>query len=239
MCIRDSGSSTPYLAFRHIFRRLLGGAADAANDDVAGELRTVVAAHLPDLEPFLPLLADIVGVSMPSTPEVDDLEPRFRRVRLEYCAVRLLGVFVKGSSALVLEDAHAMDEASASLLGRLVGELGTLPLLVVLTRGPGTAVGLPEGSAHPVIELHPLEEEAAARLAGSGSVLSPAQVAAIVERANGNPLFLRELLRAGVESTGLEGLPESLEPLLAAPVSYTHLDVYKRQLDHGSLCPEQ
>jgi class 3 adenylate cyclase/tetratricopeptide (TPR) repeat protein len=214
----EYGSSTPYLAFRHIFRRLLGGAADAANDDVAGELRAVVAAHLPDLEPFLPLLADIVGVSMPSTPEVDDLEPRFRRVRLEYCAVRLLGVFVKGSSALVLEDAHAMDEASASLLGRLVGELGTLPLLVVLTRGPGTAVGLPEGSAHPVIELHPLEEEAAARLAGSGSVLSPAQVAAIVERANGNPLFLRELLRAGVESTGLEGLPESLEPLLAAQI---------------------
>ena len=75
------GSATPYLAFRHVFRRLLGGASDAANDIVVAELRRVVAAFLPDLEPFLPLLADVVDVSVPATREVDELEPRFRRTR--------------------------------------------------------------------------------------------------------------------------------------------------------------
>lgn len=214
----EYGSATPYLAFRRIFRRLLGGAADAPNDVVAGELRRVTAT-LPDLEPFLPLLADIVDVSVPSTREVDELEPRFRRTRLEHCAAELLRVFVTGPSALVFEDAHAMDEASVSLLGRVVLEADALPLLVVLTRGPETPMDLLEG-AHPVIELQPLRGEEAARLAGGGggSLLAPAQVAAVIERANGNPLFLRELLRAAGEAGGLEGLPESLEPLLAAQI---------------------
>ena len=214
------GSATPYLAFRHVFRRLLGGASDAANDIVVAELRRVVHAFLPDLEPFLPLLADIVDVPLASTREVDELEPRFRRARLEHSAVKLMGLFISGPSALVLEDAHAMDEASASLLRRVVLETGSLPLLVVLTRGPETPLDLPERSDRLVIELGPLGEDVAARLAGGGSgpVLAPAQVAAIVERANGNPMFLRELLRAAGEAGSVEGLPESLEPLLAAQI---------------------
>ncbi len=214
------GSATPYLAFRHVFRRLLGGASDAANDIVVAELRRVVAAFLPDLEPFLPLLADVVDVSVPATREVDELEPRFRRTRLEHGAVRLMGLFISGPSALVLEDAQAMDEASASLLRRVIFETDALPLLVVLTRGPETPLDLPEGSDRLVIELEPLGEEVAVRLAGSGSgpVLAPSQVAAIVDRANGNPMFLRELLRAAGQAGSVEGLPESLEPLLATQI---------------------
>jgi tetratricopeptide (TPR) repeat protein len=62
--------------------------------------------------------------------------------------------------------------------------------------------------------------EAAKRMAAgaNGPSLAPAQVAAVVERANGNPLFLRELLRAAAEAGGVEGLPESLEPLLASQI---------------------
>jgi class 3 adenylate cyclase/tetratricopeptide (TPR) repeat protein len=214
------GSATPYFAFRHVFRRLLGGSSDAANDIVIAELRRVVQAFLPDLEPFLPLLADIVDVAVPSTREVDELEPRFRRARLEHSAVRLMALFISGPSALVLEDSHAMDEASASLLRRVVLETDSLPLLVVLTRGPETPIDLPEGSDRLVIKLEPLGEDMAARLAtgGNGPLLAPAEVAAIVERANGNPMFLRELLRAAGEAGSVESLPDSLEPLLAAQI---------------------
>jgi len=49
-------------------------------------------------------------------------------------------------------------------------------------------------------------------------VLAPPQVAAIVDRANGNPMFLRELLRAAGQAGSVEGLPESLEPLLATQI---------------------
>ena len=217
----EYGSATPYLPFRRVYRRLLGIVDDTPNDAAAAELTRAVTELTPELGPFLPLLADVVDVNVPSTREVDELEPRFRRTRLESCALQLLRAFVAGPSALVFEDAHAMDEASASLLARIGLEATELPLLVVLTRRPEGRASLPEAVERVlVLDLKPLAGDAAARLAGgrSGPVLSPAQIAAIVERANGNPLFLRELLRTAAESGGTEALPESIEPLLAAEI---------------------
>ena len=217
----DYGSATPYLPFRRVYRRLLGLVDDTPNDLAASELQRVVTELAPGLGPFLPLLADVVDVQVPSTREVDELEPRFRRPRLEDCAVALLRAFISGPSALVFEDAHAMDKASASLLAKIALEAAELPLLIVLTRRPESRTSLPERADRVlVLDLKPLAGEAAVRLLGGGTgpALAPAQVAAIVERANGNPLFLRELLRAAGESGGIEALPESIEPLLAAEI---------------------
>jgi len=227
----EYGSATPYLPFRRIFRRLLGLVDEAPHDVAAAELRRAVVERAPELEPFLPLLADVIDVAVPSTREVDELEPRFRRTRLETCAVQLLRAFVSGPSALVFEDAHAIDEASASLLGRVALETTELSLLVVLTRGLEDRTALPEGAAGVlVLELKPLAGDAATQLAGgrTGPLLAPTQIAAIVERANGNPLFLRELLRTAGEAGGIEGLPESIEPLLAAEID--HLSPADRQV---------
>jgi class 3 adenylate cyclase/tetratricopeptide (TPR) repeat protein len=217
----EYGSATPYLPFRRILRRLLGLADDATDATVASVLGTAVAELIPELEPLLPLLADVVGVQVPSTREVDELEPRFRRGRLEHCVAQLLRTYLAAPSALVFEDAHAMDEASRSLLAKVALEASDLPLLVVLTRGPEGQSVMPEGIARSwTLELEPLTGDAAAQLAagGSGRPLAAAQIAAIVERADGNPLFLRELLRTAGGAGGVEGLPESLEPLLAAEI---------------------
>ena len=217
----EYGSTTPYLAFRRIYRRLLGLVDGTPNDLAASELHRVVAELTPELGQFIPLLADVVDVRVPSTREVDELEPRFRRTRLEDCAVALLRSLASGPTALIFEDAHTMDEASASLLAKVALEAVELPLLLVLTRRPETRNSLPEGAAAVLfIDLEPLAGEAAARLAGGGTGpgLAPAQVAAIVQRANGNPLFLRELLRAAGEPGGIDALPESIEPLLATEI---------------------
>jgi class 3 adenylate cyclase/tetratricopeptide (TPR) repeat protein len=223
----EYGSATPYLPFRRVYRRLLGLVDGTPNDLAAAALQRAVAERTPELEPYLPLLADVVDVRVPPTREVDELEPRFRRTRLEDCAVALLRALAQGPSALIFEDAHAMDEASASLLAKLALEMSELPHLLVLTRRPESRITLPERvTGVLVLDLQPLTGEAAARLAradggvgaGGGPALSPAQLAAIVERANGNPLFLRELLRAAGEAGGIDELPESIEPLLAAEI---------------------
>jgi len=222
----EYGSATPYLPFRRILRRLLGIGDDTPNAEAAVELRRAVRELTPDLEGFLPLLADVVDVAVPSTVQVDELETPFRRRLLENFVVRLLHSYLSLPSALVLEDAHAIDEASASLLGRIAVEAPELPLLVVLTRGPEGRKPLAEGvGSRLVLELEPLAQQAAVRLAGTagGVVLTQALVAAIVERAGGNPLFLRELLRSAGGSGGLEGLPESLEPLLVAEIDLLSL----------------
>ena len=52
-----------------------------------------------------------------------------------------------------------------------------------------------------------------------GGITLPAQtVAALVDRAGGNPLFLTELLEAVKESGDLDALPESMESLIAAGI---------------------
>jgi tetratricopeptide (TPR) repeat protein len=223
----EYGSATPYLAFRRVYRRLLGLVDGTPNDLAAAELQRAVAERTPELGPFLPLLADVVDVRVPSTREVDELELRFRRTRLEDCAVTLLRALAPGPTALIFEDAHAMDEASTSLMAKVAMAAVELPLLLVLTRRREVTTSLPERTTERlVVDLQSLAGEAAARLAGAGGAsgrgdgpaLSPAQLAAIVERANGNPLFLRELLRAAAEAGGIDELPESIEPLLAAEI---------------------
>ena len=118
----------------------------------------------------------------PPTRAVEELEHRFRRPRLEHFVVHLLRAYLSAPAALVIEDSHAIDEASASLLHRIVLEARDLPLLVVLTRRPEgrTALAEPVGP-HLVVELQPLAEEAAARMAGGGaaSPLTPRQVDAL------------------------------------------------------------
>jgi len=222
-------SATPYLPFRRVFRRLLGLSEDTPHQVAAGVLRDAVRNLAPEMEPFLPLLAGVVDVPVPPTREDDELEPRFRRQRLELFVVQLLRAYLVAPSALVFEDAHAMDEASASLLGRIAAEIGEWPLLVVLTRRSEGGSPLGEGTGPAVLlELEPLAPEAAALLAAGGAGdgdgvgvapgLAPAQVAALVTRADGNPLFLRELLRTAVEAGGVDALPDSLEPLLVAQI---------------------
>ena len=217
----EYGSATAYLPFRRIFRRLLGLADEAGPEIVEAELRRAVNELTPDLEPFIPLLADVVDVLVPSTRQVDELELRFRRVRLEQSVVQLLQAYLSAPSALVIEDVQHIDEASASLLERIALAAGGLPLLVVLTGELG-GQPTPAETAAPrlVLEIEPLNGEAAVRLAGStaATALSPTHIAAIVERADGNPLFLRELLRSAELAGGVENLPESLEPLLVAEI---------------------
>lgn len=216
----EYGSATPYQPFRRIFRRLLGLADDAPPHVAAAALERAVADLAPDLAPFLPLLALVVDAPVPSTREVDELDARFRRPRLEHSVVELLRAQLRGPSALVLEDAHTADEASVSLLRRMCVEVAHLPLLVVLTSGRDTGSPLGEGiGPHVVVELEALSEDAAAQIAAlGGGTLAPRQVAVLVERAGGNPLFLRELLRTAGRTGEVEDLPESIEPLLVAEI---------------------
>ena len=226
----DYGSATPYLPFRRIFRVLLGINDTASNEAAEVALRQVVRRLSPDLEPYLPLLGDVAGIAVPTTPEVDELEGRFLRSRLERSVVQLIKAYLSGPSALVFEDAHSMDEASASLLEQIALEVGHLSLLIVLTRGVDRPGPIPHTISPTIIDLEPLAADAAADLAGTAAatLLPPAHLSAIVERAGGNPLFLRELLRSAKEAGGIEELPESLEPLLVAAIDL--LDPPDRQI---------
>jgi class 3 adenylate cyclase/tetratricopeptide (TPR) repeat protein len=224
MYCEEYGEGTPYLPFRHLLRSVLGVAESAGVDEAARALGAAVAARAPGLVPWLPLLATLVGADLPLTPEIERIEPRFRRERLAAAAVELLDALFDAPLGLVFEDVHAIDEASSDLLGHLVGASESRRWLLVLTRRPvGTSpLGDETAPPHRRLELGPLDGAAAAELleAGGGDdfLLSAHDRRALLERSGGNPLFLLELTSAVANDQPLDTLPDDLELLLAAQI---------------------
>jgi class 3 adenylate cyclase/tetratricopeptide (TPR) repeat protein len=208
-------AATPFAPFRTLLRPLIGVLPDESAEDAGNKLAGFTQAVMPDLAPWLPLLALPFDASVPPTPEVDEIDALFRRDRLHDVLDTFLTRLLLMPTVVVVEDTHWLDDASQLVLAKL-GRAAPRPWLGVLTRRPS---GLQLwGSGGTVLELEPLtaEDARALALAAAGdTVLSEEQLAAVTERAAGNPLFVRELAAAPAEDGAL---PETVESLLAARI---------------------
>jgi class 3 adenylate cyclase/tetratricopeptide (TPR) repeat protein len=210
-------ATTPYLTMRRLFRRALGSEAQAEDADV---LRRVEEVTSGELGLWLPLIAVVLGVDVPSTPEVDELEDEFRKPRMEWAVLELLQHLLPGPSVLLFDDVHHLDDASRSLLDGMVGlARGKQPWAVVVTT-PTEAAGLaPEPDI--VVDLLPLRAEDAAELVAAETrdhPLTPGVVATIVSRSAGNPLFLHSLVMSARTGADIESLPETIEGLVTVEI---------------------
>jgi class 3 adenylate cyclase/tetratricopeptide (TPR) repeat protein len=214
-------ASTPYSAFRPLLRTLLGvdlNGGGAHNRTVLSER----VAHVDgELVPWVPLLAAPLDVEIEPTREVEDLDLSFRRARLHGVIGSLLGGLLDSPTLLFFDDVHWMDEASSELLRHLGTQLSSRPWLTCTTRRP-TSGGFAAAEGTPplpalTLRLEPLPVEDAKALVQSASerTLTDDEVAAIAERAAGNPLFLQELAADEEPRGEAEELPETVEALVA------------------------
>jgi class 3 adenylate cyclase/tetratricopeptide (TPR) repeat protein len=218
-------ATTPYFPFRRLLRGLLDVEVDGDPDTNTPALAERLEQIDSELVPWTPLVADVIDAPVHSTPEADDLQPAFRRARLNGVVETVLGELLEPPTLLLLEDVHWMDEASSDLLRHLGSRVATKPWLVCATRRPGEAGFLAAAGTPPVpamsLRLDPLPEADAHDLAvAAGAEGLPAEeLAAITERAGGNPLFVQELVAAtrGLDQ-GLEELPESVEGVLTSRI---------------------
>jgi len=237
----------PYSAMRRLLRGILGLALSADRESAGSRLREIVQQFAPDLAPWLPLLADVVDAEAESTQAVDALDPRYRLARLESAIVRLLGSLLLEPVAFVFEDVASVDAASLALIAALHEARSRQAWLIVLVGSPRRDANASEAFAGThVFVLAPLDHAAARRLVvdfASGSTrLTPSELDALVARGAGNALFLRELADAALTSGSIEGLPDSLEVLLAAQIdSLAHEDrrVLRASAVLGSFVDEQ
>ena len=218
-------SSTPYHPFRALLYALLdvhvnGGAA--ANSEA---LRERLGGLDPELAPWAPLLAAPLDIEVESSPEVDELDPAFRRARLHGVVARMLDRLLDSPTLLLVEDVHWMDEPSSQLLRHLGSQLQTHPWLVCTTRRPVAggfvaAEGTPPLPAF-TLRLEPLPDADSKALiaaaAGDRSV-GDDELDAIAARGGGNPLFLQELAAAEESPDEPDELPENVESLVAARI---------------------
>jgi len=171
-------------------RRVLAAAQSAAGDRLSLDQAIEQAIdRAPQLVGMAGLLGDVFA-EVASVPV--PLEPQLRRVRTEELLVELLGQYLPGGAALLVEDIQAADDASLSWLRRLGAEAPQRGWLMVLTRR-GDGQSLVEWAHR--LKLEPLGATEARSLLRevSGGALRPWELERLTEQGAGNPLFLREL----------------------------------------------
>ncbi|MDM0012457.1 adenylate/guanylate cyclase domain-containing protein [Variovorax sp. J22P168] len=122
---------------------------------------------------------------------------------------------------LIVEDLHWADATTGLVLRRVIEDAAGQRLMILVARRSDAGAFL-DGLPRVVRKnLEPLDADEAAKLVRSlaaGDALSDSAVDGIVERGEGNPLFLEELTRAVIEkSTGSgDEIPATLQHLVQA-----------------------
>jgi class 3 adenylate cyclase/tetratricopeptide (TPR) repeat protein len=209
-------SSNAFFAVRSLLRPLVGITPEQSAEDAGDLLAAWIRGVMPDLAPWLPLLAIPFDARVEATPEADAIDPAFRRDRLHESLEQFLTRVLLMPTLIVIEDAHWIDDASRFLLRHLAVSQRERPWLVCVTRRPeGEAVAPDHGVE---LELAPLSGEEARRLALAAAgdrAVSEHELGELGERSGGNPLFVAALAAAG----GAAGpLPDSVESLLNARI---------------------
>ena len=215
-------TATAYWPFRSLLRELIGAPPEASDDAVIETLRQVAERRHPASVPWLPLIGRVLDVDIPSTPQVHAITEQFRRDRLEVVTAAFVAALLPDPTVLVFDDVHLMDEASSGLLERLCDGLGGRPWLVLVTRRD-VDDGFAPSQAYEVVPLRPapLDDVAATALVEQelrDSPLPPHDVAALIVRAGGNPLFLRGLVLAARSGASLDDLPATVEALITSQI---------------------
>lgn len=209
--------TTPYRGLRSLLQLTARLPDDSPDLDAA--VLTLGDRLDPQLRPLLPLLNDVLLCTLAATASTTALGDDARRRALAGLCTAVIGIACVTPTLFVLEDAHWFDDATAEWLSSLASSPPDRPWCIVSTRRPVDGGFCLDADAGARVEVHPLGEEAAAELIRSerGDRSAPPHlVRTISARAAGNPLYLRELVRALGPDDDVDILPGSLDALLTA-----------------------
>ncbi len=179
----------------------------APGDDAAARIGkieqglTTAGLSLPDTVPlFMHLLSIPFGhgyTALDSPAEV------IRERTLEALSAGITGLSALQPLLLLVEDAHWCDPSSLALIRRMIAQADHAPILVLMAARPEFDPDWTHVEEIVSVRLERLDEEdsreAIERLS-AGRPLPPSVVSAIVERSDGNPLYIEELVHAALES---------------------------------------
>jgi adenylate cyclase len=237
------GRATPYQPVLELMRDYFGlrgkQTVDVSRRIVLDRLLT-----LPVSEQLSAVLLDFLGLSDPHKPVIK-LDPKARKTLLLDFVRALPHSAREPISVVIVEDLHWIDAASEEFVEALADAVvGTTTLLVVNFR-PGFTAPLMQRSHYRQINMRPLSPAQAAILVRDhlGSDPSLALLGRnIIERAQGNPFFLEELINALAERGDFEGergsfrlrggidaipLPSTVQAVIAARVDRLEEDAKK------------
>ena len=218
-------ATTPYFAFRRLLETELDldldGSAEANSDRLTSKLEPVA----PKVLDWLPLLGDVLDVPVGSTRQVDELQPSFRRARLNGVVEELLANLFDSPTLLLFEE-HALDgrgvlgSASPSRHPRAVEADGYLRYQDARAHRLRRCRG---NSAHPrtdaVLARFRRRTKEARTGCRRGRRCPPCRCRRDRRTCRWKSLFVRELVAAtALEPGQTETLPDNVEGVVAARI---------------------
>jgi tetratricopeptide (TPR) repeat protein len=202
------GKATPYLPVIELLKRY----THVEDHDDTRTVRAKVTGQVLTLDERLqdeiPALLALLD-ALPDDSPFRHLDPPQRRQRTLEALKRLL---LRESQVqpllLVFEDLHWIDSETQALLDRIVEGLPTAHLLLLVNYRPEYQHGWGGKTYYTQLRLDPLPpasaDEVLQALLGEDPSLDPLK-RLLIERTEGNPLFLEESVRALVEAQALVG----------------------------------
>ncbi len=197
---------TPYSALRLPLRELLGVQRDEPQsaDQLLVALRGRVVELAPPMVRFTPLLSDVLGVALPETNLTRGLSAEQRHDRLQELVVALfVGAARQQPLILHIDSMHWADTSSQELVGQLAQAAAGVPLLLMLNYRPDPPINEPWCTPNHTTRMvlsdlssQDSEDLLLALLDGS----PPQAILPLLERSQGNPFFVEELVRALLDS---------------------------------------
>ena len=205
-------SRVPFSMWTPLLRSLLAtDGREPGWDAVTAEVTRLAPGHAV----FAPLIGELLSLPAGEDRGLRSLDAATRRQRLTDTVVEILLASARERPlVLSLEDVHWADALSLELLSTMTRRLEA-PILICLTSRQETPP--PELAASKpalVLRLEPLPPEAAREIASAGGGLTGQQVDTVLQRAQGNPLFLHEFALSG--SMADADLPESVTDVMMA-----------------------
>ncbi len=159
------------------------------------------------------LLADFLGFPLPARLQ---LSPELqRRKTIDLLAQWTLSLSAAQPLVLFVEDLHWCDVSTLELVGHVIEQSPTAPVLILATARPDFTPPWPARSNMTTLPLPRLTKGQARDMVAAfgGPALPAATLDALVARADGVPLYVEELTRALMEpgaARGVEAIPASL-----------------------------
>jgi class 3 adenylate cyclase/tetratricopeptide (TPR) repeat protein len=216
----DFGAASGADPIRQIAHALLSTAPDAPLEVREKVVAQALADGLAGIDQ-LSLLNDLFNLPQPLALQAvyDALTPRVRAEERSRTVARLCRRFARRRQPLliIVEDLHWADAGTLGALARLARSMSECPgLLVMTTRVEGdpfnrTWRATARDAAILIVDLPPLRLNEAMALAGAIGAATDGVIASCVDRAEGNPLFLVQLLKSvGTAAGDLPGTVQSL-----------------------------
>jgi class 3 adenylate cyclase/tetratricopeptide (TPR) repeat protein len=249
------GKATPYLPVIDLIKAYCQIEARDDGRKIREKLTGKLLALDRALEPTLPAFLALLEAPI-DDPQWRDLDPPQRRQRMLDAIKRLL---LRESQVqpllLIFEDLHWIDSETQSFLDSLVDGLPTARIFLLVNYRPEYQHGWGNKTYYGQLRIDPLAPESAEELlrdlVGGDDALQPLK-RLLVERTEGNPFFLEEIVRTLVETkvlTGARGayhptqdietiqVPATVQAVLAARIDRLPLEE-KRLLQSASVVGE-